>query len=120
MFGESGCSARSSARSVVLLAIAAGTAELVTMLPYLAAIAMITAAGLSAVTSASILAGYCLIMATRQCSVVRADRGRRPTGQAAERVDSFISRHGDSAMGWVFGIAGFYLAGNAAAVLFVN
>jgi len=111
----------SSARSVVLLAIAAGTAELVTMLPYLAAIAMITAAGLSAVTSASILAGYCLIMATPAvlllCGrIVAGDRLDKPLSG----VDSFISRHGDSAMGWVFGIAGFYLAGNAAAVLFVN
>ncbi len=112
----------SSARSVVLLAIAAGTAELVTMLPYLAAIAMITAAGLSAVTSASILAGYCLIMATPAvlllCGrIVAGDRLDKPLSGG---VDSFISRHGDSAMGWVFGIAGFYLAGNAAAVLFVN
>lgn len=111
----------SSARSVVLLGIAAGTAELVTMLPYLAAIAMITAAGLSAVTSASILAGYCLIMATPAvlllCGrIVAGDRLDKPLSG----VDSFISRHGDSAMGWVFGIAGFYLAGNAAAVLFVN
>ena len=111
----------SSARSVVLLAIAAGTAELVTMLPYLAAIAMITAAGLSAVTSASILAGYCLIMATPAvlllCGrIVAGDRLDKPLSG----VDSLMSRYGDSAMGWVFGIAGFYLAGNAAAVLFVN
>ncbi|MDI9900815.1 GAP family protein [Rhodococcus sp. IEGM 1409] len=110
-----------SARSAVLLAIAAGTAELVTMLPYLAAIAMITAAGLSPVMSASILAGYCLIMVAPAvlllCGrVVAGNRLDKPLRQ----VDSLMSRYGDSAIGWVFGIAGFYLAGNAAAVLFVN
>jgi len=91
------------------------------MLPYLAAIAMITAAGLPAVTSASILAGYCLIMAMPAVLLLcgRVVAGNR-LDKPLRRVDSLMSRYGDSAMGWIFGIAGFYLAGNAAAVLFVN
>src|SRR3546814_20906077 len=82
---------------------------------------IVTAAGLPAVASGSILAGYCLIMAVPAVLLLcgRVVAGNR-LDKPLRRVDSLMSRYGDSAMGWVFGIAGFYLAGNAAAVLFVS
>ncbi|QNG20272.1 hypothetical protein G4H71_12970 [Rhodococcus triatomae] len=110
-----------SSGSVATLAVSAGVVELVTMLPYLAAIALIVAGGYTVVSSLPLLAGYCLIMVI-PAGIVLAARvagGARLDGPL-QRLDGFLSRHADSAIGWVIGIAGFLLARDAAAALFTG
>jgi Sap, sulfolipid-1-addressing protein len=51
-----------AARGLVRLALTAGALELLTMLPYLAAVGLLASAGLSPVSYLPLLAGYCVVM----------------------------------------------------------
>ncbi|MGC0363896.1 cytochrome c biogenesis protein CcdA [Rhodococcus sp. 27YEA15] len=110
-----------SSPAVAGLAVAAGVAEVVTMLPYLAAIAMVAAAEPSIAVSIVLLAGYCLVMVLPAIVLlqIRLVAGARLTKPLAQ-LDSFVSEHGDTAIGWTFGLVGFYLAADAASALFVR
>jgi hypothetical protein len=111
--------AQSSGSGVAVLAVSAGALEVVTMLPYLAAIGLMISSGLSPAFSAAALAGYCVVMVLPACLLilVRSVAHARVEPWLA-RADSFLSRHADSALGWVLGIAGFLIARDAAALLF--
>ena len=107
--------AQSSGSGVAVLAMSAGALELVTMLPYLAAIGLMISSGLSPAVSAGLLAGYCVVMVLPACLLILA----RTVAHARvepwlTRADGFLSRHADSALGWVLGIAGFLIARDAA------
>ncbi|ETT23753.1 Protein of unknown function DUF2910 [Rhodococcus rhodochrous ATCC 21198] len=108
-----------TASGVAVLALGAGTVEVATMLPYLAAIGTIVATGLPAATGAGLLAGYCAVMVLPALLLVV---GRLVVHRRIEpllrRLDEFTARHADSALGWVLGIAGFLIARDAAAALF--
>jgi hypothetical protein len=107
-----------SASALIRLALAAGALELLTMLPYLAAIGLLTTSGLPAVTYLPVLAGYCVVMVLPALALA-ALRGALGDRIAAvlRRIDGYATRHADSAVGWVMGIAGFLLARDAAARL---
>ncbi|WP_027499542.1 GAP family protein [Rhodococcus sp. UNC363MFTsu5.1] len=113
--------AQSSGSGLAVLAMSAGALELVTMLPYLAAIGLMVSTGLSLAVSIPLLAGYCAMMVLPACLLILA---RTVAHTRAEpwltRADGFLSRHADSALGWVLGIAGFLLARDAAAGLFFH
>ncbi|WP_223263725.1 GAP family protein [Rhodococcus sp. MTM3W5.2] len=111
--------AQSSGSGVAVLAMSAGSLELVTMLPYLAAIGLMVSSGLSPAVSAAALAGYCVVMVLPACLLIVARTVAHTWVEPwLARADSFLSRHADSALGWVLGIAGFLLARDAAALLF--
>jgi hypothetical protein len=104
-----------SAAALLRLAVVAAALELLTMLPYLAAIGLLAAADLPAAASVPVLAGYCAVMVLPALALV----GLRATLQSRlepplRRIETFMSRHADSAIGWTMGIAGFLVARDAA------
>lgn len=105
--------------SVVTVAVGAGVAEMVTMVPYLAAIALLVRADLPVPVSGGLLVGYCLIMVLPALLLLGA---RLVVGNGMDsvlrRVDSVIGRWADSAVGWALGIAGFFIGAGAAHQLF--
>lgn len=106
--------AGSSDRGAVALAGAAVALELATMLPYLAALGIVGAAGLPVAARGGLLLAYCLVMVLPAlvllvARTVAADRVAGPL----RRIDAWAARQGDSALGWVVGIGGFLLARDA-------
>ncbi|MEU8816809.1 GAP family protein [Actinoplanes sp. NPDC048796] len=99
------------------LALAAAAAELTTMLPYLAAIGLLTGADLGPATIAAVMAGYCLVMILPALALLGARLA------AGDRLTPLLTRVGDrlarsNALAWVVGIVGFLLARDAALRLF--
>lgn len=101
--------------SLMGLALAAGLIEVATMLPYLAAIGLITAQGPGWPLSAGLVAGYCLVMIVPALALLTA---RLAAGRALEsalsRLDAWFSRHSASTLAWVVGIVGVVLVVNSA------
>jgi hypothetical protein len=98
--------------------VTAGALELLTVLPYLAAVGLLASAGLSPVWYLPLLVGYCVVMVLPALVLVglRVAAHDRLEGPL-RRLDNFLSRHADSAIGWVMAIAGFLIARDAAARL---
>lgn len=95
------------------LALTAAAAEVTTMLPYLAAIGMVTTAALPAAHIALLMAGYCLVMIIPALVLLVA---RLAAGQ---HVIPLLTRLSDwmvrsNAVAWIIGIVGFLLARDAA------
>jgi cytochrome c biogenesis protein CcdA len=110
----------SSAGWMVGLALLAGLAEVATMLPYLGAISMLTTSGLNTVEITTLLAGYCLVMVV-PAVVLLAGRVllRSAVEPALQRMNAWISKRATGATGWILAIAGFLVARDAAARLWV-
>jgi cytochrome c biogenesis protein CcdA len=106
-------------KSMVGLGILASAAEAATMIPYLAAIGIMTSAHLSAVQWIPILGGYSLIMILPALVLlaVRVLAGKRAQ-EALERLGAWIQKHSASALSWTLGIIGFFLARDGIAHLF--
>lgn len=105
-----------SPAALLRLALTAGTFELLTMLPYLAAVGLLVAADLRPVQYVPLLAGYCAVMVLPAVALI----GLRAVLQSRlepslRRFEGFLSRHADSAIGWAMGITGFLIARDAAA-----
>ncbi len=103
-------------QALVLLALAAATVEAATMLPYLAAISMVSASDLAAPARFGVLTAYCLVMVLPALLLAVLRR------VAAPRIDPLLTRVGDamtrsaaSTTGWVLCIAGFLVARDAVA-----
>ena len=105
-------------RSVVATATVAVAVELPTMLPYLGAIAIVAAADLAAGAQLALLGGYAVVMVLPALllAVSRAALGPR-IEPSLRRLDAWLTRQADEMTGWVFGIVGFLLAGDAAQAL---
>ncbi|GHH41972.1 GAP family protein [Lentzea cavernae] len=109
-------------RSTVALAgvaVLAGVVELATMLPYLGAIGMMSAADLTAGQIGLLLAGYCLVMILPALLLLGGRLALR------ERIEPFLTKistwfaeKGAGMTGWILGIAGFLVARDAVARLF--
>ncbi len=101
--------------AVVGLALAAGGVEVVTMVPYLAAIGILSSWEMPLGLSALTLAGYCTLMIAPALVLLAA---RLAFGRVIDlRLAAFerwMSRNASSATGWILGIAGFLLARDAA------
>jgi len=102
--------------SLIGLAFTAAAVEVTTMLPYLAAIGLITTASLPAAQVALIMAGYCLLMIAPALVLLVL---RMATGH---RIEPMLTRISDwmtksNALAWIVGIVGFLLARDAAARL---
>src|SRR5690606_7717293 len=99
---ERAMSGTASTKWLAGLALLAALAEVATMLPYLAAIGMLTAADLAGATVALILAGYCVIMVLPAVGllVVRLASAER-VEPLLQRMDRWVSTKGANAMGWI-------------------
>jgi hypothetical protein len=105
--------------TVMGIALLAGLVEVASMLPYLAAVGIVVAAGLPAGTQVAILAGYVLVMVAPALVLFGL---RRAAGTRMEprlrRLEARMNRHtGGSTTAWIVGIIGFFVAANAVAVL---
>jgi hypothetical protein len=99
------------------LALAAAAAEVTTMLPYLAAIGLLTTAELAAGPVTLVMAGYCLLMVVPALLLLAVRLS------AGDSVTPLLTRIGDwmarsNALSWIVGIVGFLLARDAAVRLF--
>jgi hypothetical protein len=104
-----------SALPLVGLAAAAATAEVATMLPYLAAIGLVTTAGLGPAWTTAAMAAYCLVMVLPALALLGARLvARRAVEPLLERINAWMTKHAASTTAWVVGIVGFLLARDAA------
>jgi hypothetical protein len=103
---------------VVSLALGAGLIELATMLPYLGAVGMITAAGLPVEAWVPVLAAYCAVMVAPALVLLAA---RVAAGRLVERplrrLTGWLERNSAENTAWIVGIVGFLLARDAATQL---
>jgi Sap, sulfolipid-1-addressing protein len=107
-----------SSEALVLLALAATGLEVMTMLPYLAAIGLITTADLPVAHWLAVLLGYVVVMVLPALVLLVARTlARRRIEPVLTRWSAWMSRHSQAAIGWVLGIVGFLLAQDAAARL---
>lgn len=103
--------ATTSVRFLMGLALFAAMAEVATMLPYLGAIAMLTSASLAWPLAVLLMIAYCLIMilpalALLGMRLVLGDQ-IKPT---LMKIDTWITKNAETALGWVLGIAGFWVS----------
>ena len=107
-----------SISTVISTALLAGLVEVASMLPYLAAVGILVAAGLPAVASSSILAGYVLVMIAPAVVLFGL---RRAAGSRMEprlrRIEAWLNRKTGGTTAWIVGIIGFFLAANAVGTL---
>ncbi|MCK2217882.1 GAP family protein [Actinomadura sp. ATCC 31491] len=105
--------------TMVLLGLTAGAVEVATMVPYLAAVGLMTTSGLPAAQWLPLLAGYVLVMIAPPLALM-ALRGVAGAWlePRLERLRAWLTRHSASMVSWAVGIIGFLLARDAAAHLF--
>jgi hypothetical protein len=112
--------ANGSAVALAGVAVLAGVVELATMLPYLGAIGMMSAADLRPAQIGLLLAGYCLVMIVPALLLLG---GRLVLRSRIEpfltRISTWFAEKGAGATGWILGIAGFLVARDAVARLFL-
>lgn len=104
--------------AVVVLALAAGLVEAATMLPYLGAIGLITAAGLPATTWWWVLAAYCLVMIVPALLLLGLRvAARRLVEPTLARFAAWLQKNSAENTAWIVGIVGFLIARDAAVAL---
>ena len=115
---EAAMSEHAKVSAVITLALMAGVVEAASMLPYLAAIGILTTADVTFPTGAVILSGYVLLMLTPALTLLLA---RLAIGGRLEplltRVRDWTVKHTAGALGWVIGIVGVLLVLDAVQVL---
>ncbi|MDR7273739.1 GAP family protein [Catenuloplanes atrovinosus] len=101
--------------AMIGLGLGAATLEVATMLPYLAAVGLITSAGLPAAGWLSVLGGYVLVMILPALVLggVRVLAHHR-VEPLLTRLGAWLAKHADGALGWALAIVGFLLARDAA------
>ena len=105
---------RGSVLALGALAVLAASAEIPTMLPYLAGIGLLSAADLSNSAQALVLVGYCLVMIAPAgvLLTVRMVAGSR-IDDALRKIGDFLEREAAETIGWLIGIVGAILAQRA-------
>jgi hypothetical protein len=105
--------------AVVGVGVVAALIEVGSMLPFLAAVAVITSAGLPVVGWVSVVLAYVVVMVLPALVLLalRVSLGHRVEGSLA-RISGWLGRHTGNALYWALAIVGFVLMGDATAVLF--
>lgn len=100
--------------TVMAVALVAGLVEAASMLPYLAAVGLITSSNLDLAHIATVLAGYVAVMSLPALALLGARFAfARQIEPFLARVNSWLSRTGNGALSWALGIVGFLLAADA-------
>lgn len=108
-------SRRESLLALMGLAVTAAAIEVASMLPYLAAIGIITTQGPAWPTSGLLLLGYCVVMVLPALVLLVARLvASRALEKPLRRLDGWLTRNAASAAAWVVGIVGALLALNGA------
>jgi hypothetical protein len=110
---------RTSDGAFIGLALTAGILEIATMLPYIAAIGILTQSDVSSLGQVAILAGYTVVMVVPALLLILiASFAGSRFDAFLERVGAWIRKNADGMVGWALGIVGFLLAANAIGALF--
>jgi hypothetical protein len=106
--------AEASPRAMMGLGVGAAGIEVLSMVPYLAAIGLLTAADVGAPVRVSLLTAYVVVMVLPALVLlgVRTALGSR-IERPLELVSAWMSRHLDGALSWVLAIIGILLARDA-------
>lgn len=104
---------------IAVLGVTAGLLELPTMLPYLAAIGLLTQSNYGMPVQAGLLVVYCLVMLLPGLVVigVRAVAGQR-LQRPFERLSAWLTKSTAEMMPWIVGIIGFLLVRSSMTFLF--
>ncbi|PRY54124.1 Sap-like sulfolipid-1-addressing protein [Knoellia remsis] len=104
--------------TVATIALVAGVIEAASMLPYLAAVGIITTAGLGFAANAGLLAGYVVVMIVPALVLLglRLSLHER-IAPVLGKVNDWLQRSKDEMLAWVLGIIGFLVAVNAVQAL---
>jgi hypothetical protein len=106
---------RTGALPLVGLALGAATLEVATMLPYLAAIGIVTTSGIGAAATTATMAGYCLVMVLPALALLAARLvARNAVEPLLVRMNDWMTKNAASTTGWIVGIVGFLVARDAA------
>lgn len=112
-------SANGSGVALAGIALLAGLVELATMLPYLGAIGMMSAADLNPAQIVLLLAGYCVVMVVPAVLLLAGRIALRSRIEPfLTKVSTWFAEKGAGATGWILGAAGFLVARDAVARLF--
>lgn len=104
-----------SVRPLLVLALVAVGLEALTMLPYLAAVALLSASDLTGPVTAGLLLGYCVVMVLPALLLLAVRRlAARRVEPLLVRLERLASRGGSEATLWAAFIVGFLLARDAA------
>jgi hypothetical protein len=107
-----------STGALAALAIGMGLVEVATMLPYLAAIGLITTSGPGWPLDAGLLVAYCLVMILPAALLTIARvTAERWVARPLQRIDRWLTRNAASTTAWIVGIVGFLIARDAVARL---
>lgn len=105
-------------RGLVGLALTATTVELVAMLPYLAAIGLLSTAELSMTQGAGVLAGYCIVMIAPALLLLAARVALHDRISPALRaLEAWLTRNSGQALAGVLFLLGLYLVSGAVQTL---
>jgi hypothetical protein len=100
--------------AVVVFALTAAVIEAASMIPYLAAIGLLTASELSLLGRSVVLFGYCLVMITPALLLLVARLVfHGSVSPVLRKLEALLSRHTNGAMAWVIFLVGLYLAGES-------
>ncbi|GGA75899.1 hypothetical protein GCM10011490_28330 [Pseudoclavibacter endophyticus] len=107
--------ASGSLAALMGLALMAGVAEIATLLPYLAAIGLLSQSGLAAPLPLLGVAGYCTVMLLPALVllVARVVAGGRVEAPL-RRFEAWLSKNADSTFSWLIGIIGVVIVLNTA------
>lgn len=112
---DGGTRTRTSVLPLAGLALTAATIEVATMLPYLAAIGMVTSAGLGTAEITLTMAGYCTVMVVPALALLAARLvARNAVEPVLVKINDWMVKHAAGTTGWVLGIVGFLVARDAA------
>ncbi len=104
--------------AVMTIALAAGLIELATMVPYLAAIGMLSTSPTDAASRLVVLAGYCVLMILPALLLLTLRLvARRLVEPPLQRLAAWLERTGPENTAWILGIVGFLLLRDSAGKL---
>jgi len=110
----------SSPATMVALAVTAGMVEIVSMVPYVAAIGILANSGMPMVSRFGALAVYTLMMTVLALLLLLVSRvGAAWVSPRLDRMGAWVQKSADGVIGWTLGIVGFLLAANAVGPLFL-
>ncbi len=100
--------------AVIVLALTAAVIEAASMIPYLAAIGILTASELSSTGRGAVLFGYCLVMIAPALLLLAARLLLHDhVAPILTKLEAFLSRNANEAMAWVIFLVGLYMVGDS-------
>jgi len=100
--------------AVIVLALTATVIEAASMIPYLAAIGILTASELSSAGRGAVLFGYCLVMIAPALLLLAARLLLHDhVAPILTKLEALLSRNANEAIAWVVFFVGLYMVGDS-------